>query len=581
VPWDKWTGMCRFVYRVFVLAWTASFLCIGQCVCAPVSSERAARVADTWVCVRFGASVIPAGGQPSAISDGDRDYAYVVDLSPAGYVVVAADDTIEPILVYSTQDTWSATTERVLGPVVRADVHARLTSTRRSSPLSIRTTQMRWQRLGGGNRVVAFGTRTLAAALPLDVHVPPLVTSRWNQGEYSAPYTYNSLTPDNLLTGCVATAMAAIVRFHRWPDWVAFSEYVDVRNERRLIDCDYAFHFDAMPDELTRASSAEEIAEVSKLMLACGAAVQTSYGADASYAATPRVAQALRERFAYLSAEWMAGDSDGWRESLKSELLAGYPVQMDMTTTDTFERHSLICDGWATEDGVDHFHLNFGWGGAADAWYAVPGYYVADAAWDVLEGYVYHIRRPGVWEGLAMVSCPVEVSDSDPKTVIGFAGDYWICYDTEYIGYPDAGTWFEAGQVPAGRGFWGYFASRTAGPTGRCLELTEEWPISLNPGWNIVGQPYVLPVEWDADRIMIEREGGDRTSLRNSGDCVAPYSWGWRSEPGTLAGGSYYLVGGSEFGDLASHRLVPWEAYWVRAYVSCRLVLPTPRQRVP
>lgn len=567
--------MRRLALRSVILVWIAFFLSTVHAACAPVTMERAERVAGAWLRVASGTGRTLFGNRPHTISDGYGVCAYVVDLRPRGYAVIAGDDTLEPILVYSTQDSWNAVAEDVIGSLVRSDVRARLRSSRRAPSSFSRHAQLRWQRFDGSSKVVAFGTCRAAAAGGLEVLVPPLVTSRWNQGEYAPPYTYNSLIPDNLLTGCVATAMAAIVRYHRWPLSVAFSEYVNVRNDRQLLDCAFALNYDIMPDTLGFTSSSEKIAEVSKLILACGAAVQTSYGEGGSSAYTAAVADALRSRFGYVSAEWMPADSGDWRASLKSELQAGYPVQMDVMATDTYVRHSLICDGWANEDGVDRFHLNFGWGGVGDAWYAVPGFYANEANWDVFEGYVYKIRRPGVWEGLAMVSCPVEASDSDPKTAVGFTGDYWLCYDSGYARYPDERTWFESGQVPVGRGFWAYFSSKTAAPAGRSLDLAKEWPISLNPGWNMIGQPYVIPVDWDAARIMIERADGRRTALSGSADC-APYAWGWRSEPGTVAGGSYYLVGGSEFGDMATHRLVPWEAFWIRAYAPCRLVLPPP-----
>lgn len=182
-------------------------------------------------------------------------------------------------------------------------------------------------------------------------HVDPLLATHWNQDE-----PYNLLCPEYApgrlsATGCVATAMAQVMAYWRYPA--------------------AAFDWDNMlPDYATLAGQSatpEQINAVAQLMLACGQAVDMEYG-ESSSAYTYMVPVALARdydynpgmRFAYR--QYMSYDE--WAELLRNELRNGRPVIYSGKTSSG--GHSFVIDGF-NEEGF--FHVNWGWGGKSDGWY--------------------------------------------------------------------------------------------------------------------------------------------------------------------------------------------------------------------
>jgi len=188
---------------------------------------------------------------------------------------------------------------------------------------------------------------------------------------------------------------------------------------------------------------------------------------------------------------------------------------------------------------------------------------------------------PGdLWGSLTMIGLPIIPYDSDPKLEVGFNSDYWVLYDTAsgaYVKYPSNLTWFsDAGATP-GRGFWASFASAPAVPYGMVPDQTQPVTIQLEPGWNLVGQPFISTVTWDRTAIMVN----DGNQTRTLADARAlgwlkDYAWGWEPDTASSAGGAYYLVADPSVISGATSDMVPWRSYWIKADVECDLILPAP-----
>ena len=217
--------------------------------------------------------------------------------------------------------------------------------------------------------------------------IDPLLTSRWNQ---LSPYNEECptfFTGTKSVTGCVATAMAQVLYFHRNKSgsaiqteipsydcnryWTGYGQvHVDAVPEGSLID------WENMVDDCT--SAAIIVTEVQKkavadLMRYCGAAVEMDYADQwngGSSAAAWTIASALGKYFGYSAdvaiKERCRFTDQNWNSLIYRELKEERPVIMSGCDSRTRIGHAFVCDGF---DGNGYYHFNWGWGGLADGYY--------------------------------------------------------------------------------------------------------------------------------------------------------------------------------------------------------------------
>ncbi|MDE6461531.1 MAG: C10 family peptidase [Muribaculaceae bacterium] len=203
--------------------------------------------------------------------------------------------------------------------------------------------------------------------------ISPLVSAKWDQGSpYNdrCPVVYNQKT----LTGCVATAMAQIVYTHRYAKGagkISYQMYID--NSTQSFNFATAkFDFAAMTDTYSDKSTTASREAVAELMEACGKSVRMSYIPGGSSAITGDVPQALKTYFGYdrhtaLCSRWDY-QTEQWETIIYNELLAGRPVYYSGSTING-GGHAFVCDGY---DGNGLFHINWGWSGMSDGFFALP-----------------------------------------------------------------------------------------------------------------------------------------------------------------------------------------------------------------
>lgn len=202
-------------------------------------------------------------------------------------------------------------------------------------------------------------------------NIAPLVTTRWNQ---DAPYNQAcpTVSGQRTYTGCVATAMAQVCNYHKWPEKNGTGTFSYAWNNTTL-SYDYStanFDWDNMLNTYNNLSTASQKAAVANLMLACGVGVQMGYGTSASGALSQRVAGFLRDYMGYDKGISMASrysyTGDEW-EQLVYEQLGYGPIYYAGRAPDG--GHAFVCDGYNS----GYFHFNWGWGGMSD------GYFKLDA----------------------------------------------------------------------------------------------------------------------------------------------------------------------------------------------------------
>jgi hypothetical protein len=141
------------------------------------------------------------------------------------------------------------------------------------------------------------------------------------------------------------------------------------------------YQWDEMSDSPGDGASNAQRQAIGKLCYDAGVSVGTCYGKNGSGSRTARTAKALTETFNYRSAVSGLFDLD----NVNPNLLDGYPVLITIGNDD--RAHAVIIDGYGIQNGEQYHHLNMGWKGSGNTWYALPKV----KSYDVIDECVYNI----------------------------------------------------------------------------------------------------------------------------------------------------------------------------------------------
>jgi len=387
----------------------------------PVSREQARKVASA-----FGKTI---GLQISETASPDKSstrYAEMFDNlyiftgnDGKGFVIVSADDCTIPILGYSGRNTFVGDTlpDALLSWL--EGYEAEIGLCRQQSNSRDHRQEAAWQRWLGETELETDTNPNKAKELATENigEVAPMIQTRWNQTTYYNAYCpwhtvrrycpinyHDSDTVYKTITasvGCVATAMAQVMKYWNWPEHGRGSHsytyyypeiliyensagnvtwtYDGVYYEDTLTAnfADTTFRWDEMPNRLTDSNDA-----VASLMITIGISIQMNYlisqlGGSSSYLypgnsmKNHTVEEALRNYFHYshnvTSVEQKDFTDEEWKAMLRDELDAGRPV-LYRGSNHNGGGHTFVCDGYRP-DG--YFHFNWGWSGSADGYYAI------------------------------------------------------------------------------------------------------------------------------------------------------------------------------------------------------------------
>lgn len=325
--------------------------------------------------------VYTAKPEGSPADSDDNGLLYVVSSGDnAGYVMVAGDDVvINPVLGYSTAGEFD---------------------------YDAAPDNLKWW-IGEYARMIEYAAEhgmAVAETPKFDTSLDPLIKTHWNQD-----YPFNDLCPmldseTRAYTGCVATAMAQVMKYHEWPEQGTGSHtYTDPYCGQTLSANfgETTYRWDLMPNDYDGTWTAEQIKAVATLMAHCGVAVDMQYMPDGSGAYSGDVPAALVNYFGYAK-DIIRRDRDyytqsEWVEMMKAELDAGRPVYYHGQSTGG--GHAFVIDGYNT-DG--YFHVNWGWGGQSDEYYQLAtldpysgqGIGGTTAGYAYSQGAIFNMHRP-------------------------------------------------------------------------------------------------------------------------------------------------------------------------------------------
>ncbi len=321
--------------------------------------------------------------------EGDLDIYYTINFEPEGWAIIAADDVAYPVIAYSAtgRQAYENASPSFLGWM--ANVKAEIAHAIQQDSQPLPEASVAWATLA----VAPDEYLIRMEGREPDSGVEPLIQSTWGQGKMldvwpwthddyntQCPWEYTSFTHGTrcyAYTGCVATAMAQIMRYWQWPPCTDGS----IPGYDPPHDCDHecSSRYDWMEvqcddncfynwEDMPLGSDSDEIA---RLMMHIGVGVQMDYDCGGSTAGTCSDApDAYAAYFRYIAPGDCTERADhptNWGDLLRSELDAGRPVHYRGDDGGPVG-HSFICDGYQTS-GSDHFHFNWGWDGDHDGYY--------------------------------------------------------------------------------------------------------------------------------------------------------------------------------------------------------------------
>ncbi len=302
-------------------------------------------------------SVTHANADPSQMKlVGQREYngeiSFYIFSSPSMYVIASGNDNAPGLLAYSLDGGFSS------------DISPSMEWWLEQYSQYIGTTDISFTPAYSGDRSPIL----------------PMISSEWDQ---CAPYN-NIIPPHNgniPYTGCVATAMAQIIRYHEWPDkgtgtiqWTCERDYASHDHVFNFEDA--TFDWENMLDKYNENATPEQEGAIARLMYACGAAAEMQYGYSASgsflYVGASGMAEHLKYDVGmeYLESKWYASLEE-WDSICYTELSCGRPILYGGENDKRHTRHAFVLDGYS-EEGL--YHINWGFGGENNGYFKLTDF---------------------------------------------------------------------------------------------------------------------------------------------------------------------------------------------------------------
>lgn len=276
----------------------------------------------------------------ASLSTLGNDSYYVFNNDAGGFVIIAGDDAVAPVLGYTSTGAFDANNL----PEGLKDL--------------LKSYEQQIAALGKNYKANTTSTRAEFTGEKL------LTTAKWNQG---APF--NKYTPNNYVTGCVATAGAIVMKHHGYPAKGVGSHSYTWNGQNLTASFEHDYDWANMPVRYTGDNDAA-FDGVARLMSDLGIAVNMQYANGGSASALEDLVTALKKYFGYskyarhLKIEDLGAEA--WNGRLRAEIDANRPVLYAASDANV-GGHSFVIDGYKDES----FSVNWGWGGYCDGFYRV------------------------------------------------------------------------------------------------------------------------------------------------------------------------------------------------------------------
>lgn len=276
----------------------------------------------------------------TATTASPSDAYYVFNNDAGGFVIIAGDDAVTPVLGYTSTGSFDA----------------------ENLPDGLKDLLKSYERqiAALGDNYQANQTATRAAFTGEKL----LNTAKWNQNE-----PFNKYTPNNYPTGCVATAGAIVMKHHGYPAKGTGSHSYTWNGKTLTADFELGYDWANMPAkyDVTTAAAFDGVA---RLMADLGVAVEMKYNKTGSGAYIGNLVTALQKYYGYSKLSHLMAIEDvgaeAWNGRLRDEIDANRPV-LYAASDPARGGHAFVIDGYKDES----FSVNWGWGGYYDGFYKI------------------------------------------------------------------------------------------------------------------------------------------------------------------------------------------------------------------
>lgn len=276
----------------------------------------------------------------TATTASPSDAYYVFNNDAGGFVIIAGDDAVAPVLGYTSTGSFDA----------------------ENLPDGLKDLLKSYERqiAALGDNYVANQTATRAAFTGEKL----LKTAEWDQN-----VPFNKYTPSNYVTGCVATAGAIVMKHHGYPAKGTGSHSYTWNGKTLTANFEHTYDWTSMPAKYDGTNDAA-FDGVARLMADLGVAVEMQYNKDGSGAYIGNLVTALQKYFGYSKLSHLMTIEDvgaeAWNGRLRDEIDANRPV-LYAASDPTGGGHAFVIDGYKDES----FSVNWGWGGYCDGFYQI------------------------------------------------------------------------------------------------------------------------------------------------------------------------------------------------------------------
>ena len=392
---------------------------------------------------------------------------YVFDNTDGpGFVIVAGDDAAMPVLGYSFENEFPKDNLPVNLKAWLEYMRDEIDEARRKGEKAEAVVTQAWSNIKASTPVVL------------------LETAQWNQ---NSPYNLLCPTINGLstATGCVATALAIVMRYHQWPEkgigilpgYQTWTSNIYVPD----LPLEHAYDWSNMLLEYPYSGySQAEATAVATLMRDCGVMLQADYNIGGTGASSEYIPSRLAT---YMGYDKNARDiyrsnynTSEWNTLMQNELDNNRPVIYGGARSGG--AHAFVLDGYTDQD---YYHVNWGWGGYGNGYFLLTaldpegqgnGY---NAHQDAVIGIQKDVGKEGI-EELRFTKCIMVNEQKNDQPNNGFSVNGTIVSGTPFTLY--MGGLLNTGTVA----FEGNIMVAVADKQGKIVEqlYKSEVKISLN-----------------------------------------------------------------------------------------------------